>query len=58
MKKFVINVLLTVLVISLILIGNYIDNPDYTQILNIAAVVVGLWLIMRIFNIKRLVTKD
>lgn len=57
-KKTLINILLAVLIASLVLLGFYIDNPEYAQIFEIAAIVIGVWLIMRIFNIKPLATKE
>ncbi len=57
-RKNIINVLLVVITATIFLLGYYLNNPDLTQILYIAGVVIGFWAIMRIFKIKQLATKD
>ena len=57
-KKNIINAFFLTLAVALILVGYYLNNPDYSQIAYIAAVVIGLLAIMRLFKIKRFATED
>lgn len=57
-KKSIIDILLFILAIALVFFGYYTNNPDYSQISYLFAVVIGFWAIMRIFKIKQIATKD
>jgi len=57
-KKSIINILLFLIALALVIFGYYINNPDYSQISYVFAVVIGFWAIMRIFKIKQIATKD
>lgn len=58
MSYSIINISIIIISLGLDLVGYYINNPDYSQISYLFAVVIGFWAIMRIFNLKQLATKD
>jgi hypothetical protein len=55
--KTVVNILLAAFTIDLVLVASNLTSSFYAQILYIAAAVLGLWFIMRMFNVKPLASR-